>query len=74
MRKKLERMERDFLWKGGEADFKYHLVNWKSVCKPIRDDGVGILLSAISSILIWLLLANGSSAILISGVIFGGER
>lgn len=40
--KRLEELQRDFLW-GGLGDlFKYHLVGWRQVCTPIREGRLGI--------------------------------
>lgn len=40
--KRLEKLERDFLWEGSMVDRKYHLVKWDKVCSSIRDGGLGI--------------------------------
>ncbi|KAG9449626.1 hypothetical protein H6P81_009591 [Aristolochia fimbriata] len=40
--KELERLYRNFLWKGATEDFKYHLVNWRKVCLPKSKGGLGI--------------------------------
>ncbi|KAG9442593.1 hypothetical protein H6P81_018447 [Aristolochia fimbriata] len=40
--KDLERIYRNFLWKGATEDFKYHLVNWRKVCLPKSKGGLGI--------------------------------
>lgn len=37
--KHLEKLRRDFLWQG-PSDKKFHLVGWKSVCKP-KEGGLG---------------------------------
>ncbi|KAG9442213.1 hypothetical protein H6P81_018067 [Aristolochia fimbriata] len=39
---RLEKIFRDFLWKGGQEGFKYHLVRWEEVCKPKSLGGLGI--------------------------------
>ena len=36
------KIQRDFLWGGMGQDLKFHLVNWKQVCTPIRYGGLGI--------------------------------
>ena len=33
--KRLEKLQRDFLWNGIGGDPKIHLVNWAKVCKPL---------------------------------------
>jgi hypothetical protein len=40
--KRLEKIQRDFLWGGMNDDFKYHLVEWDKVCTPIDEGGLGI--------------------------------
>jgi hypothetical protein len=40
--KRLEKIQRDFLWGGMDDDFKYHLVEWDKVCTPIDEGGLGI--------------------------------
>jgi hypothetical protein len=40
--KRLEKIQRDFLWGGMNDDFKYHLVQWDKVCTPIDEGGLGI--------------------------------
>uniref|UniRef100_A0A2N9HRV7 Kinesin motor domain-containing protein n=1 Tax=Fagus sylvatica TaxID=28930 RepID=A0A2N9HRV7_FAGSY len=38
----LEKIQRDFLWGVMGEEFKYHLVSWDRVCKPLRYGGLGI--------------------------------
>ena len=38
----IEKLHRDFLWGGMAEEHKYHLVNWKHVCTPIYNGGLGI--------------------------------
>jgi hypothetical protein len=40
--KRIEKLQRDFLWGGINDEFKYHLVNWDNVCSPISEGGLGI--------------------------------
>jgi hypothetical protein len=40
--KRIEKIQRDFLWGGMNDDFKYHLVEWDKVCSPIDEGGLGI--------------------------------
>lgn len=40
--KRMEKLQRDFLWRGLGEDFKSHLVGWESSCIPIRQGGLGI--------------------------------
>ena len=38
----IEKLLRDFLWGGLDDEPKFHLVNWKKVCKPLMGEGLGI--------------------------------
>uniref|UniRef100_A0A2N9GX79 Reverse transcriptase domain-containing protein n=1 Tax=Fagus sylvatica TaxID=28930 RepID=A0A2N9GX79_FAGSY len=40
--KRIKKIQRDFLWGGIGEEFKYHLVNWRTVCTPIPMGGLGI--------------------------------
>jgi hypothetical protein len=40
--KRIESIQRDFLWGGMGEKFKFHLVNWWKVCSPIQEGGLGI--------------------------------
>ena len=40
--KRIEKLERDFLWSGIGDDRKIHLVNWSKVCRPVKNGGLGI--------------------------------
>jgi hypothetical protein len=35
--KRIESIQCDFLWGGMGEEFKFHLVNWRKVCSPIRE-------------------------------------
>jgi hypothetical protein len=39
---RIEKLHLDFLWGGIGEEFKYHLVNWSTVCSPIPEGGLGI--------------------------------
>ena len=39
---RLEKIQRDFLWGGGNLDRKPHLVNWKTVCLEKSRVGLGV--------------------------------
>ena len=39
---RLEKIQRDFLWGGGNLDRKIHLVNWGTVCKSKESGGLGV--------------------------------
>ena len=39
---RLEKIQRDFLWSGGNLERKPHLVNWKIVCSKKKRVGLGV--------------------------------
>ncbi|KAG2724060.1 hypothetical protein I3760_01G000400 [Carya illinoinensis] len=39
---RIEKLQRDFLWGGIGEEFKFHLVRWEQVCRPISNGGLGI--------------------------------
>ena len=39
---RLEKIQRDFLWGGGNLERKSHLVNWKTVCQEKSRGGLGV--------------------------------
>ena len=41
--KRIEKIQRGFLWGGMNNDFKYHIVKWDKVCSPIDEGGLGIM-------------------------------
>ncbi|RVW74087.1 putative ribonuclease H protein [Vitis vinifera] len=40
--KRIEKIQRDFLWGGGSLEGKVHLINWQVVCSPKEEGGLGI--------------------------------
>ena len=40
--RRLEKLQRDFLWEGGSLENKPHIVSWLKVCKPKVEGGLGI--------------------------------
>jgi hypothetical protein len=40
--KRIEKLQRQFLWGGIGEEFKFHLVNWMKVCTPVKEGGLGI--------------------------------
>ncbi|KAG2723320.1 hypothetical protein I3760_02G165000 [Carya illinoinensis] len=39
---RIEKLYRDFLWSGMGNEFKFHLVKWDKVCRPLSSGGLGI--------------------------------
>ena len=39
--KRIEKLQRDFLWHGRNNVKKFHLVDWASICKPKLEGGLG---------------------------------
>ena len=39
---RLVKIQRDFLWGGGNLEQKPHLVNWKTVCSEKNKGGLGV--------------------------------
>ena len=42
VKSRLEKIQRDFLWGGGNLDKKNHLVNWGTMCTSKKGGGLGI--------------------------------
>ena len=42
VKSRLEKIQQDFLWEGGNQDRKIHMVNWNTVCTSKRKGGLGI--------------------------------
>ena len=40
--KRLEKLQRSFLWGGGALERKSHLINWDVVCSEKRQGGLGL--------------------------------
>ena len=38
--KRIERLQKDFLWQGSGEEFKFHLVSWGQICTLIRYGGL----------------------------------
>ncbi|KAF5476686.1 hypothetical protein F2P56_003400 [Juglans regia] len=39
---RIEKLYRDFLWSGIGDEFKFHLISWDKVCRPLSSGGLGI--------------------------------
>jgi hypothetical protein len=39
---RLEKLQRDFLWGGFGDEFKFHLVNWHTICSSKVSGGLGV--------------------------------
>ena len=48
---RLEKIQRDFLWGGGNLENKFHLVNWNTVCssKERKKEVVWVLRTSLCS-------------------------
>ena len=42
VRRRLEKIQRDFLWGGGNSERKPHLVRWELVCLSKKNGGLGV--------------------------------
>ena len=42
MARRIEKLQRDFLWGVLGDEFKYHLVSWRNVCEPLQNGGLGV--------------------------------
>ncbi|KAG6636396.1 hypothetical protein CIPAW_11G108300 [Carya illinoinensis] len=42
MAARIERLYREFLWSGIGDEFKFHLISWDKVCRPISSGGLGL--------------------------------
>ena len=40
--KRLEKLQKSFLWRGGALERKVHLINWDAVCSEKRQGGLGL--------------------------------
>jgi hypothetical protein len=40
--KRIEKLQREFLWQGSGEEFKFHLVNWNQICAPVRYGGLAV--------------------------------
>ena len=40
--KRIEKLQRNFLWGNSGDDSKIHLVKWDTICSPISSSGLGI--------------------------------
>jgi hypothetical protein len=40
--KRIEKLQREFLWQGSGEEFKFHLVNWNQICAPVRHGGLAV--------------------------------
>ena len=40
--KRMEKLQRNFLWNGIGDNHKIHLVDWSKICRPVKNGGIGI--------------------------------
>ena len=65
---RLEKIQRDFLWGGGNLEWKPHLVNWKTVCFEKYKGGLGVRnLSKLNQ----AFFVSGVGGLLMRGIHFG---
>jgi hypothetical protein len=38
---RIVKLQRDFLWGGIKEEFKFHLVNWSTICSSMQYGGFG---------------------------------
>ena len=43
MHKRMDTIRSKFFWRGASNKFKYHLVNWKAICRPKDYGGLGVI-------------------------------
>ena len=68
--RRLEKLQRDFLWGGSNLEKKAHLVNWEVVCADKEKGGLGLRKLALLN---KALLGNGYGDLLVSRRIFGSR-
>jgi hypothetical protein len=68
--KRIEKIQRDFLWGGLNDEAKIHLVEWDKVCSPMDEGGLGIRNLEGLIKLFWV---NGFGGLLMRRVL-GGDR
>ena len=62
--RKIEKIQRDFLWNDSMQKRKYHLVKWESVCKPIDQGGLGICsIEKVNKALLGMALEGGRTCL-----------
>ena len=67
---RLEKIQRDFLWGGGNLERRPHLVNWNTGCSEKKIGGLGVRsLSKLNQAL--LCFASGLVGLLMRGNLFG---
>jgi hypothetical protein len=66
--KKLERLQREFLWNGMDDETKFHLVNWHRICTPIKAGGLEFVMLLILIKPYW---GSGSGGFLRSAMLCG---
>ena len=50
--RRLEKLQRDFLWGGGNLERKAHLVNWEVVCADKNKGGLGLRKLAVTDLVV----------------------
>ena len=67
--RRIERIQRDFLWNDSIEKKKYHLVEWENVCKPLSQGGLGSKLLFVN--ISWLMVVGVFHSKLIGFLVYG---
>jgi hypothetical protein len=45
--RRLERLQRGFIWDGPNNEYEFHMVNWKAICSSVPEGGLGVKVSCL---------------------------
>ncbi|RVW14451.1 putative ribonuclease H protein [Vitis vinifera] len=68
--RRLDKVQRDFLWGGGSVERKAHLIKWEAICEDKSKGGLGLRKLVLLN---KLCLVNGSGDLLMIKMIFGSK-